>query len=149
MHKLDTLDRKIIDELSKNSRQSLRKIAKKLGVAISTVSARIEKLQKADIIKSFTTKLNYDKLGYDLTAVINVRMNHGIFIDENHKIAKLNNACTIYNTAGSNDVLIIGKFRNRGELGEFIKSVQKQEGVDRTHTSLVLESIKENLCWNP
>ena len=64
MKKIDLKDRKILFELDRNSRQSLSQIGKKVGVAKSIVSYRINRLQKLGIIKSYYTVVDLYKLGF-------------------------------------------------------------------------------------
>jgi DNA-binding Lrp family transcriptional regulator len=64
MKKIDLKDRKILFELDRDSRQSLSQIGKKVGVAKSIVSYRINRLQKLGIIKSYYTVVDLYKLGF-------------------------------------------------------------------------------------
>ena len=64
MNKIDLKDRKILYELDQDSRQSLSQIGKKVGVAKSIVSYRINRLQKLGIIKSYYTVVDLYKLGF-------------------------------------------------------------------------------------
>ena len=53
MEKLDLKDRKILYELDIDSRQSYRKIGKKVGLSKDIVTSRVKKLQESGIIKRF------------------------------------------------------------------------------------------------
>jgi Lrp/AsnC family transcriptional regulator for asnA, asnC and gidA len=64
MVKLDLKDRKILYELDKDSRQSFRKIGKKVGLSKDIVTGRVKKLQESGIIKRFYAY--YDTLKLDL-----------------------------------------------------------------------------------
>ena len=48
---LDIKDRKILAELDKNSRQSLKKIGKKVRLSPEVVFHRMKKLEKSGVIK--------------------------------------------------------------------------------------------------
>ncbi len=62
---LDEKDRKILEELNKNSRQSESQIAKKVGLSKQVVNYRIQNLIKRKIIKGFYTAVNTGDLGID------------------------------------------------------------------------------------
>ncbi|MBW2976208.1 AsnC family transcriptional regulator [Candidatus Woesearchaeota archaeon] len=62
--KTDLKDRKILYELDLNSRQSLSKISKKVGLPKNVVAYRINRLRKIGIIKHFYTLIDASKLGY-------------------------------------------------------------------------------------
>ena len=55
-----------------DARLSYRSIAEQIGVSPPTVLARVEKLEKSKIIKSYSALFDHEKLGYDLTAIIEV-----------------------------------------------------------------------------
>ena len=64
MYKIDLKDRKILYQLDLDSRQSLTKIGKNVGLKKDIVSYRIKKLQDEGVIKSFWTLIDAYKLGY-------------------------------------------------------------------------------------
>ena len=66
LQSLNQLDRKILYELDKNSRELSSKIAKKLNTSRQTIEYRIKNLSKRGIIESFNTAINTYKIGYKL-----------------------------------------------------------------------------------
>ena len=60
--KLDETDKRIINELLRDARESSVKIAKRLKTSPDTILYRIEKLQKNGIIDDFTTVVNFTSL---------------------------------------------------------------------------------------
>ena len=66
---IDLKDRRILFELDKNSRQSMRQISKKVGLSKNAVFTRIEKLRKIGIIKNFYTVINPYLFGFSAIAI--------------------------------------------------------------------------------
>lgn len=64
--KLDKKDKKILEQLQKNSRQTIAEITKKTGLPRDVVVYRIKKLEKSKVIRAHHTFLNPQKLGYPL-----------------------------------------------------------------------------------
>lgn len=62
---LDEKNRKILEELNKNSRQSNSKIGKKVGLSKQVVNYRIDNLLKNGVIKEFYTAINTGDFGID------------------------------------------------------------------------------------
>lgn len=60
---LDTKDKKIIEQLELNSRQSNRQISRKIGLSKDAVSYRIKRLEEAKLILGYYSVLNIAKLG--------------------------------------------------------------------------------------
>ncbi len=63
LFKLDLKDRKILNELDSNARQSCSQIAKKVGLSTEVVNYRIKKLEEEKIITQYQTAINISKLG--------------------------------------------------------------------------------------
>lgn len=64
MVKLDLKDKKILNELFIDSRQSFRSIGRKVGLSKDIVANRVNKLKELGIIERFYTEINLFKLGY-------------------------------------------------------------------------------------
>ncbi|MBI2651431.1 Lrp/AsnC family transcriptional regulator [Candidatus Woesearchaeota archaeon] len=142
--KIDNTDEKIINELIENAKTPLRTLAKKLNISFVTVMNRIKRLEALGVIENYTAKINYDKLGYGVSVVIDVRISKGKLFELENKIAKSNNVYIVYDTTGDFDAVIIGKFKSTASMDHFLKSIQKYPFVERTHTKLVLNTIKES-----
>ena len=69
---MDDIDSKILRRLLTDARSSYRKIAFELGISPPTVLNRISKLERDEVIKSYSAMVDYAKIGFDLTAVIEV-----------------------------------------------------------------------------
>lgn len=144
MTELDETDEKILELYYEDSRKSYRSIARKVGVAPGTVVARMKRLEELGIIKRYTVQIDSEKLGYDLTVLIECTISKGMMIEAGHEMTKLKNTRAVYNITGDADVMIIAKFRNRTELSEFTKKLLKMPNVERTKTHLVLITLKED-----
>lgn len=57
--------------------------------------------------------------------------------------------CSVYDTTGDFDSLIIAKFKNTNELNSFVKKLLAEEFVERTNTSLILNVVKDETSPNP
>ena len=69
---MDEIDSKILRRLLTDARSSYRKIAFELGISPPTVLNRISRLERDEVIKSYSAMVDYAKIGFDLTAVIEV-----------------------------------------------------------------------------
>lgn len=143
MYRLDEKDIDILNELKKNSRESFRKIARKLGVATTTVINKHNRLREAGIIKKSTIEIDYEKMGYTLAALIDLRVSKGRLIEVEEKVAKKHNVYAVYDITGDFDAEIFARFISRKEMNDFIKSLLAMEYVERTNTHLILNIVKE------
>lgn len=141
---IDETDEKILRELLRDSQQSHRKIARRIGVSLGTVVSRKRRMEKDGVIKAYVAQLDYEKLGYELTVITEVTVSHGKVIDVCKEIAKLQGASSVYNVTGGSDIMILGRFKSKRELSDFTKRVLELPNVERTNTHLVLITFKED-----
>ena len=140
---LDKIDEKILKNLMVDARLSARQMALKLGMSTVTVLSRIKKLEKEKIIKGYTAIIDHEKLGYDLTAIIEIIAKKDI-IDIEEKLSKIENVCGVYDITGNTDTVIVAKFKERNELSKFVKSLSSMSNVENTITHVVLNTEKED-----
>ena len=69
---MDKIDKKLITLLQNNARMPLKALAENVFLSSPAVSARIERLEKEEIIEGYGVKINQIKLGYHITAFINL-----------------------------------------------------------------------------
>jgi len=141
---LDETDIRILRKLISDARLSYRNIAEQIGVSPPTVLARVEKLERNKIIKSYSALLDHEKLGYDLTAIIEVTAIKNKVGEVEKVLSKYENVCAIYDITGLTDMIIVAKFRNRKELSNFVKKELSIPSVQRTNTHLVFITVKED-----
>jgi DNA-binding Lrp family transcriptional regulator len=140
---MDKVDEKILKNLMMDARLSARQLALKLGMSTVTILSRIKKLEKEKIIKGYTTLIDHEKLGYDLTAIIEIIAKKDI-LDIEDKLSKMDNVCGVYDITGNTDTVIIAKFKERNELSAFVKSLSAMANVENTITHVVLNTVKED-----
>lgn len=71
---MDKIDKKLVTLLQENARMPLKVLAEKVFLSSPAVSARIERLEKEEIIVGYEAKINQLKLGYHITAFINLEI---------------------------------------------------------------------------
>ena len=139
----DETDLDILKLLQKDARLSYRSIAEKLKIAAGTVHNRVKKLDKEGIIKGYSVVLDYEKLGYQLTALTLVRVRGGKLLEVEQQIAQHNPVMAVYDITGEYDIAVISRFSSRNDLDKFIKDVLVIPDIERTNTSIVLNVRKE------
>ncbi|MEX2193383.1 MAG: Lrp/AsnC family transcriptional regulator [Nitrosarchaeum sp.] len=141
---LDKTDERILKNLMVDARLSARQLALKLGISTVTVLSRIKKLEREKIIKGYTALIDHEKLGYNLTAIIEIIAKKDKIIDMEVEISKIENVCGVYDITGNTDTLVIAKFKSRNELSEFVKGLASIPNIENTITHVVLNTTKED-----
>jgi len=140
---MDEFDKKIIHALNENARKSYREIARDLDVSLSTISLRIKKMEDDRIIERYIPVVNQEKLGYNLSAIINLKISHGKLMEVQERISKNAHVSAVYDITGEWDSLVIAHFTDRRDLNGFIKSVLNMQNVERSNTQIVLNIVKD------
>ncbi len=145
----DDISARVLEEYLHDSRQSIREVARKVGVSSGTVASRLREMEDAGVIRRYSALLDYEKLGYELTAITEITVSDGKMIDVCEIIAKMRQATGVYNVTGDADIMIVCKFKTRKELSDFTKRLLTVPHVQRTKTHLVLNTMKEDFSVIP
>jgi DNA-binding Lrp family transcriptional regulator len=140
---LDDVDVALLRALNQDARKSYRDLAKELGLALSTVSSRVKRLEQQGYVTGYVPVLDPQKLGFDLVVIVGVKISHGKLLEAQKRIAKLARVFGVYDVTGEWDSMVLARFRDREELNEFIKELLTLPYVERTGTQLVLNTVKE------
>jgi DNA-binding Lrp family transcriptional regulator len=141
---LDDIDRKLLGELLKDSKRSYRELARAIGVSAATVINHVQRLESAGVIKDYSVRLDHERLGYELTVITEITVSKGKLLETEEEIAKISNACAVYDVTGLTDAMVVAKFKSRSDLSEFTKKLLAMPYVERTNTHVVLTTMKED-----
>lgn len=139
--KIDGTDKKILIELTGNSRTPILEISRKIGISGAAIHQRIRKLNDSGLISGQHLKLNPKALGYTTLAFI------GIYFDKAERnsqaikeMKKIPEILECHYTTGNWSVLIKILCKNNEHLMTLLnKQIQSINGVSRTETFISLE----------
>lgn len=140
---IDELEKKVVRSLNQNSRKSFREIAKELGTSATVVINKVKRLEELGAIQGYIPVLDPKYFGYNITAIIAMRISHGKLIETQEKIAEDPRVFAIYDVTGDWDSLVNGRFKDPEDLNDFIKNLLSHKYVERTVTHIVLNVVKD------
>ena len=76
------LPKKLLIELLRNSKESDRKLAKKLGVSQPTITRTRSKIEREGLIRSYTIIPDWRKLGFEIFVLTFVKMHPEVVSEE-------------------------------------------------------------------
>ncbi len=142
--RLDDIDHRIIAALRKNSRQSIRDLAKLLHLRPSTVHERIRKLRVDGIIEKFTIKLNNDAIGEGFIVLMLVLGKPTQYVGK--ALLDQPNIKEVFGVTGEYDLLFKLKFKDVTAFNDFVINFRKEnKEVQKTLTMVVTVTLKEEL----
>jgi DNA-binding Lrp family transcriptional regulator len=140
---LDETDKQLIEALQGDGRLSMRALADMVGVALGTVSNRLGKLEESGVITGYTVTLDADKVGWEMSVVVGLRIVKGELLPVQRLIADDPRVFAVYDVTGEMDSLVFARVSDRDDLDDFTKTVLSTEGVERSTTMVVLNTVKE------
>ncbi len=141
---LDNIDIDLLKALQIDARRSQRDLAKEVGVSQGTVANRLRKLEDDGIILGYQVKVNPEKIGYGMTIMAGLRIVKGKMIEVQHKISSDPRVFAVYDVTGDWDSIVLARVKNRQDLDNLTKTVFTLEGVARSFTHVVLNTVKED-----
>jgi DNA-binding Lrp family transcriptional regulator len=140
---LDEMDKKILRALNKNARQSFRQLAKKLKISPTTLHNKVKKLENTDVLKGYIPLIERESVGYDLMAIIGLRVKQEKDIVVQKEISKFPQVGAIYEITGDWDLMLVCNFKGRKDLTNFLKKELPLSNIERAITHMVLKVVKE------
>lgn len=134
---MDKIDKKLVTLLQDNARMPLKALAEQVFLSSPAVSARIERLEEEGIIQGYEAKINQLKIGYHITAFINLEVAPARkpefypFIQSCPSVVECN--CV----TGNYSMLLKVVFPSTMELDAFIGQLQQ---FGRTSTQIVFST---------
>ncbi|MFC7167385.1 HTH-type transcriptional regulator Lrp [Halospeciosus flavus] len=140
----ENLDAKLVNALLDNGRASLRSLGEELDVSVTTVSNHLKDLEADGVIEGYTPIVNYDKLGYDVTAILQMKIEGDALPEVTERLKDEKQMISVYEVTGEFDVIAVGKFTNTDDMNALIKRLLADADIKESSTSVVLNSPAEN-----
>jgi Lrp/AsnC family transcriptional regulator, regulator for asnA, asnC and gidA len=77
--------------------------------------------------------------------MIEVRISKGKLFELERRMARHQNIYAVYDTTGDFDTVLLGRFKSTRLMDKFLKEIQTYDFVERTHTNIILNTIKEDM----
>ncbi len=148
---MDEIDQKIVVELENDSRLSTSKIAKRTGLAQTTVHYRIKRLVNDKVIKKYTVVIDSEKAGRPVMAYVLVLYDTVAMKEKNYKyedtakgIRNIPGVQEFAYTAGQYDIIIRVTAGSMKELSNVVLGqLRRIPGVLRTETIVVMDYFEK------
>jgi len=151
--RLDEKDVKILKVLQENCKITTKQIAKEINSPITTVFAKIKRMEKLGIIKGYKAVLDARKLSMETTAFILASFSYGPQETKEtlsqrelaRQISKLPEVQEVHIITGDWDILMKVKDKDVDAIGRFvIDKLRMVKGIEKTLTCMVFHTEKES-----
>ncbi|TAG69283.1 MAG: Lrp/AsnC family transcriptional regulator [Burkholderiales bacterium] len=135
---LDSIDRNLVALLQTNARESVTTLGKKLGVARTTVLARMARLEQSGVITGYSVRLNQAALERSLQAYVGLSVEPKAGRDVLKRLAKMPEIKLVCSVSGEFDYVAWLRADSPNALDALLDEIGEIDGVTRTNTSVVL-----------
>ena len=139
--KVDLINKKILECLQLNSRQTNTNIAQQVGITSPAVAERIRKMEDAGIIEGYHTKVSPFELGYQLKAIITLRAFMGKLKPFLEKVKTYEEVLNCYRITGNENIVMEVILKDQKHLEKFIDQLIT---YGESKTQIVLSDVIEN-----
>lgn len=141
MEKIDLLDKKILNILSKNARIPFKDVAAECGVSRAAIHQRVQHLIEEGVIMGSNFQVNPKSLGYSTCTYVGITLERGsMYKDVVEKMLLVPEIVECHFTTGPYTMLIKLYARDNEQLMELLNNrVQSIPGVVATETLISLE----------
>ncbi len=138
---IDQLDKDILSILMLNANESFTKIAKKLHVSGGTIHVRMTKLKEMGIVKGASLTIDYNKLGFDISAFLGIYLDKSsLYEDVSKQLADIPEIVSAHYTTGLYSIFAKIIVKDTKHLRAVLHDkIQKIQGIQRTETFISLE----------
>lgn len=135
---MDVLDKKILEMLKINARESFANIGKEVGLSAPAIGKRVRQMEEEGIIEGYVLKVNHEKLGIETKAFITLVMHREQrgASDAQKLIAAMEEVQSCDRITGDDCLCILGYFKNNKHLVSFLEKIAE---YGASKTSIILE----------
>ena len=148
---MDNIDKKILEELQKNSSQPLSELSKKVGLSNTPCWNRIKKLEEEKIIKSKSIIIDNKKINLSITVFLSISIqNHTAEWLKNFQkvVNKYDQIIEVHRLTGSNsDYQITILSPSIEEYDKFQQILIKEIECTNMSSHISLQTIKKNFKY--
>jgi len=150
-YEFDNVDLKILNILMEDAKIPYTEVAKRVFVSGGTVHVRMKKLEEMGIVTGTTLKMDYSKLGFDVTCFMGIYLLKSSLYDSVvNNLKEIPEIVKVHYTTGNYNIFIKIHCKDTRHLKDVLHDkIQKVEGIERTETFISLEeSLNRHLSFS-
>ncbi|WP_433500784.1 Lrp/AsnC family transcriptional regulator [Sphaerimonospora sp. CA-214678] len=137
---IDSIDDRILAELTRDGRMSVRALAEKLHISRANAYARIQRLTEDGVIRGFRADVDPVAAGMGTSAYVTLNLRQAEWRNLREKLRALPGVAHLALVGGEFDVIMLVRARDNADLRRVVlEEIHQMEGVLTTRTLLVFD----------
>lgn len=144
----DSTDKKLLEYLQDDSKQTNKELSNKLGLSVTAVYERIKKLEKEGFINKYVALVNKEKIEKAFVVFCHIKLvqhTHDYVIKFEKEVGTLNEVLECYHISGDYDYLLKVLVEDMAAFREFmVKKLTTINHIGSTHSMFVINEVKHS-----
>lgn len=140
---LDAVDRTILREMTADGRQTVRALARTVGLSEPSVRDRLQRLEAEGVITGYRAELDPASVEAGTAAFIALRFDQAHKPEVNERLAEESCVLEVHEVAGEDCYWLKVRVSGTDELAEALDRIRAIPSVRSTSTTIVLRTILE------
>jgi len=144
--KLDTTDKKLLNFLQQDCKQTNKELSSKLNLSVTAVYERIKKLERAGVVKKYVSLLDKEKvnMGFVVFCQIKLVQHAKEYLTKFEKeVTKLDEVLECFHVSGDYDYLLKVMVKDMPHFRSFmVTKLTTLKHIGSTHTSFTISEVK-------
>lgn len=144
----DTTDKKLLEYLQEDSKQTNKELSNKLNLSVTAVYERIKKLEKEGFINKYVALVNKEKTEKGFVVFCHIKLvqhSQDYVIKFEKEVTNLNEVLECYHISGDYDYLLKVLVKDMAAFREFmVKKLTTINHIGSTHSMFVINEVKHS-----
>jgi len=143
MAELDETDVRVVDELRRNSRISMRALAAALHISRANAYTRVARLERDGVITGYTAIVDPQRYGHTLSAYVYLKVQQQAWKRLQNRLADIPEVDHAALVSGEHDIVLLVRTRDAAALRDLVLTrLQDMPEVVSTQTELIFDEIR-------
>ncbi|GAA4945872.1 Lrp/AsnC family transcriptional regulator [Algibacter agarivorans] len=142
----DATDKKLLEYLQKDSKQTNKELSNKLGLSVTAVYERIKKLEKEGFINGYIALVNKEKIDKNFIVFCHIKLvqhSQDYVVSFEKEVKRLNEVLECYHISGDYDYLLKVLVKDMVAFRAFmVKKLTTINHIGSTHSMFVINEVK-------
>lgn len=144
--KLDAIDKKLLQLLQKDGKQTTKVLSHTLGLSVTAIYERVKKLENNKIISGYVALLNKKAIEKDFVAFCHIKLvqhSQEYVIKFEREVRKLDEVLECYHTSGDYDYILKVIVADMQEFRDFmVNKLTTINHIGSTHSMFMISEVK-------
>jgi Lrp/AsnC family leucine-responsive transcriptional regulator len=149
---LDHIDKKLINLLQEDSKQTTKKLSLQLNLSVTAVYERVKKLEHQKVIERYVAIINKNKIEKSFLVFCHIKL---IQHSKEHvttferEVLKLEEVSECFHVSGDYDYILKVYVKDMDAYRDFVVTkLTAIKYIGSTHSTFVIEQVKNNTAIN-